>query len=271
MGEDFRSWRDRVITQVRFRPDRNSIARELTAHYEDHVRDLERLDYPPKLAEQRALTAMGDPEAIGKALDHVHKPWLGWLWIISKAAALVAAVVLVLTGLSVGDVYSYRIEKGIQAIRAEQPVYEADGMFFAGEAEKSEDLSRLTRTSLPASAERCGYTIRVPYAALWRSGDGTYFFSAVVTAETDAFWRKGPLLSMLRLTTDAGEMYSSGYMGNRYHPEAGRYLCTTEERAGFTQLRISCALDGVSPQWVELNYPFGEGFTFRVEFEEAFS
>lgn len=267
----FTDWRDQVTAQVRFWPDRNSIARELTDHFQDHTRDLERLDYPWQLAEERALAAMGDAEKVGRALDRVHKPWLGWLWIISKAAALVAAVVLVLTGLSVGDVYSYRIEKGIQAIRAEQPVYEADGMFFAGEAEKSGDLSRLTRTSLPESAERCGYTIRVPYAALWRSGDGTYFLSAVVTAETDAFWRKGPLLSMLRLTTDAGEMYSSGYMGNRYHPEAGRYLCTTEERAGFTQLRISCALDGVSPQWVELNYPFGEGFTFRVEFEEAFS
>ncbi len=269
--DDFRSWRDRVIAQVRFRPDRTAIEQELTDHYEDHVRDLERLDYPWQLARQRALVAMGDAEEVGRALDRVHKPWLGWLWIISKAAALLAAVVLVLTALSVGNVYTYRIERGIQAILAEQPVYEADGMFFADMAEESEELSRLARTSLPESAERCGYTIRVPYAALWRSGDGMYFFSAVVTAETDAFWRKGPLLSMLRLTTDAGEMYSSGYMGDRYHPEAGRYLCTTEERAGFTQLRISCALDGVSPRWVELNYPFGEGFTFRVEFEEAFS
>ena len=64
----FDDWREQVVEQVRFRPDRKAIARELTAHFQDHVRDLERLDYPWQLAEQRALAAMGDPEQIGKAL-----------------------------------------------------------------------------------------------------------------------------------------------------------------------------------------------------------
>lgn len=49
----FTDWRDQVTAQVRFKPDRQVIAVELTAHYEDHVRDLERLDYPPELAKQR--------------------------------------------------------------------------------------------------------------------------------------------------------------------------------------------------------------------------
>ena len=66
---EFRSWQAAVLAQVRFRPDRAAIEKELTAHYEDHVRDLERVGYDRKLAEQRALAAMGDAEAIGKALD----------------------------------------------------------------------------------------------------------------------------------------------------------------------------------------------------------
>lgn len=57
--EHFSDWRDKVTAQVRFWPDRESIAKELTAHYEDHVRDLARLDYPIELAQQRALLAMG--------------------------------------------------------------------------------------------------------------------------------------------------------------------------------------------------------------------
>lgn len=34
---DFRSWQATALAQVRFKPDRESIAQELTAHYEDHV------------------------------------------------------------------------------------------------------------------------------------------------------------------------------------------------------------------------------------------
>lgn len=82
--EDFRNWRAAVVEQVQFRPDRVVIEKELTDHYEDHVRDLERLDYSPELARHRALMAMGDPVSIGKALNKIHKPWLGWLWRISR-------------------------------------------------------------------------------------------------------------------------------------------------------------------------------------------
>ena len=90
--DDFLNWKATVLERVRFRPDRQAIAVELTAHYEDHVRDLERLDYPPELAKQRALDAMGDPELIGRALDRVHKPWLGWLWMASRALLTMACL-----------------------------------------------------------------------------------------------------------------------------------------------------------------------------------
>lgn len=67
--EDFQNWRATVVAQVRFKPDRAAIEQELTAHYEDHVRDLEWLEYPTELAEKRAVEAMGDPEEIGRSLD----------------------------------------------------------------------------------------------------------------------------------------------------------------------------------------------------------
>lgn len=95
MGTDFRNWCRQVTDQVRFKPDRAAIEQELTAHYEDHVRDLVRLDYTPELARQRALAAMGDPKTIGKALDRVHKPWLGWLWRLSRWLMAVLAVTAV--------------------------------------------------------------------------------------------------------------------------------------------------------------------------------
>ena len=95
---EFYKWRDDVVEQIRFRPDRAAVAEELTAHYEDHVKDLERLGYEHELADQRALGAMGDPVEIGKAMDRVHQPWLGWLWLVSKALAVLSLIVVLLYG-----------------------------------------------------------------------------------------------------------------------------------------------------------------------------
>ena len=95
---EFYKWRDDVVEQIRFRPDRAAVAEELTAHYEDHVKDLERLGYEHELADQRALGDMGDPVEIGKAMDRVHQPWLGWLWLVSKALAVLSLIVVLLYG-----------------------------------------------------------------------------------------------------------------------------------------------------------------------------
>ena len=84
MGDEFQAWVDAVCGEVRFRPDRKAIEKELRIHYEDHCKALERLDYEPELAAKRSLRAMGDAQEVGQALDRVHKPWLGWLWEASR-------------------------------------------------------------------------------------------------------------------------------------------------------------------------------------------
>lgn len=94
MRDDFQIWVDAVCQCVRFQPDRRAIAKELRAHYEDHCRDLERLNYDPALAGQRALEAMGNAQEVGYALDRVHKPWLGWLWEVSRVMVLALALLL---------------------------------------------------------------------------------------------------------------------------------------------------------------------------------
>ena len=94
MNERFQIWCETVTNCVRFKPDRYVIAEELKAHYEDHVRDLERIGYEEGLAEERALAAMGDPEEIGRAMDRAHKPWLGWLWIVSRWLILMLSLLL---------------------------------------------------------------------------------------------------------------------------------------------------------------------------------
>ena len=93
MQNNFQSWVDAVCDCVRFRPDRKQIEKELRTQYGDHYQDLIRLNYAPELAAQRALEAMGDPREVGRALDRVHKPWLGWLWEFSQCMLLLLVII----------------------------------------------------------------------------------------------------------------------------------------------------------------------------------
>ena len=84
MNEKFSAWCGEVLTFVRFKYDHEAIQKELSDHYEDHVKDLERIGYETELAQERALVAMGDAAEVGKGLDAAHKPLWGWLWQLSR-------------------------------------------------------------------------------------------------------------------------------------------------------------------------------------------
>lgn len=86
---NFDHWCDAVVRLVRFAPDRPAIARELRHHYEDSVKDYIRVGYEEDLAQSRALRDLGDAEEVGRAMDKAHKPWLGWLWEVSRAGIFV--------------------------------------------------------------------------------------------------------------------------------------------------------------------------------------
>ena len=93
----FTRWQSIVLGEVRFAPDRRAIARELQAHYEDHMEGLMDCGYAQKEAAAKALEALGDPWEIGRALNQVHKFWLGLLWKASQLLLLVLLLGLALT------------------------------------------------------------------------------------------------------------------------------------------------------------------------------
>lgn len=71
--------------------EREAIRAEIDGHIEDHMADLLELDYPLELAEERTLSAMGDPKKVGQELN---KQYTGWGWVIFSRAAVVLTVVL---------------------------------------------------------------------------------------------------------------------------------------------------------------------------------
>ena len=87
-------WLDAAVGGIRFGPDRRAVRAELQAHLEDKTADFRRIfpDMTGEEAEERAVEEMGDAKEIGRELARLHKPWLGYLWQLSRLCLL--AVVL---------------------------------------------------------------------------------------------------------------------------------------------------------------------------------
>lgn len=95
-----KEYTDAVLAVLRHvtRREREAIRREIDGHIEDHMEDLLELDYPPELAEERTLSAMGDPGEVGRALNRQYP--FRWLVAARTAMALtIAAVLLMGSGL----------------------------------------------------------------------------------------------------------------------------------------------------------------------------
>ena len=126
-------WLELATLPIRFGPDRRAVRRELEGHLEDRAQDLRRI-YPElteKEARERAAADMGDPVEIGRALARIHRPWLGYLWRASQAAAVIAAVCLVRTvGLAALNLWE---QAGWEQEDREEWVYAAEIPFVCPE------------------------------------------------------------------------------------------------------------------------------------------
>ena len=236
-------WRDQALEQVRFRPDRWAIGQELTAHYEDHCRDLERVGYERSLAEERALTAMGDPEAVGMALDRAHKPWLGWLWEGSRA--LILLLVLLILGTAAFSGYgwgSFRYWTLFSGWEDPDPYAGFD----------AEELA------CPAPIQAGAYTITVDRARYWVTETGQGNLILQVTCTTGQFWLEGPdLYDTLKAVDSNGTLYRYGWF-------PGKIIGFNDDSHILSQGSIRVERISDQPEWVEITQPMGD-WSLRVE------
>lgn len=250
MRSKFEIWVDAVCEQVRFRPDRKAIARELRVHYDDHVKDLLRLGRSQELAEERALAAMGNAQEVGWALDRVHKPWLGWLWETSRFLALVlAALALVTLFHTVG--WSSLLRRTVDELCWEEPPASAakveleHGTLYAAPGKVTQDPGGQAFAEI-----RLWLQTRDPLGVdpYYSYGIKNWFFTyrdergEVPPYEADPLTRVAP---------------------SRYWNALGA------GRFGWTQYRqsVELVLDE-PPRWAEISYPLsGQDWTLRVEWE----
>lgn len=96
---------DKVLGHVKFSYDHENIRQELQEHIEDMMDDLCGNGISEAEAVSLAVINMGNPDDIGKELNKVHNPVLGFVWFISrKIAAVIIAILLVE---AVSDGYSF--------------------------------------------------------------------------------------------------------------------------------------------------------------------
>ena len=236
MNERFQVWCQTVTDRVRFKPDRYFIAEELKAHYEDHVKNLERLGYERELAQERALASMGDPVEIGLAMDRAHKPWLGWLWTVSRWLVLALFLVLLnnlrLNGLPEWRDLNEPREEAWQSIAHEVMI-------------------------TPRSFQMGSYEITIDDVHCIRYpelGD-RYDLMLGVTVDTEEFWLQNPQFYECLSAVDSN--------GARYHQHWKPFI-----HGSISNPDDTCWiwLDGIEnePEWIEITHKTA-GWTVRLD------
>lgn len=286
---EFGRWCDTVTRQVRFRPDRGAIQRELTAHYQDHVRDLERVGYDWKLAEQRALAAMGDPEEIGRALNRVHKPWLGWLWIASRAVLALTVVACLLSLPGTGSFF--HMMKNTLFPPEDPGGYQAiAGSYSALNEQEGVTVWRSMGTLEAQSAELPGYTLSLLEGQWWQYHDTFYRGECLLRLEPEHLWYGLPedVLDDLVLTGSGGVLFSNIKYNPFPYEETNNWFSISESSNAFAvsddadsyrledsrdlggwHLKLTMTTDE-PVEWVELSFPYGDNdWAFRIMWEGA--
>ena len=242
-------WEDAVVGQVRFSPDRKAIRKELYAHYEDRVRDLERLGYAHELAMERSRKAMGSAWEVGCALDQTHHPFLGWLWQFTRG---LVAVLLVTAAV----------------------------VFFKGNGMVNDAVLRtqeqLAWTEPDAGADR----VETEHGTLWLAPGEVMEAGGHIQAELHLWIEMRDPFGYSPLNA-AGAFQFSDDRGNippkQYRqvegewPEVGYWESVQGSDISWTryQWTLRLVLDH-RPRWVEVAYPYGgNDWTLRAEWEET--
>ena len=248
-------WVERATAKIRFRPDQEAVARELTEHIQDLLDHCGETGMGEEAAEAAALAAMGDPEAIAEELGRLHRPWLGYLWRVSQGLLLAAiGVCLVLCAIRVFSSPRLYDLPGWEVCdrltwRAEAVIGEP------GEAEEYELIpSGLTSTG--------GYTIRAERAVLRRGGGPAQeapWWTLILYLHIDVGWRGeelywGPNV-IAEARDSAGNCYSNGSYGS-----SRCWRFASSSAAPFLGQKAVLALDGVPEDtaWVEIDIGYGE-------------
>lgn len=262
MAKSRRAWLDEAVGQIRFKPDRKAVFEELVAHIQDRSDDLVSRGYTREEADDRTLLAMGGPVEVGRQLDAVHKPWLGWLWKVSRWLAIIA-VLVVLWSLLWGGIFSNWDFKRPHQNRMLDP--ETDMVYSETVGEIHRAFYR-EENGVEVKWDR--YRFSIDRAALW---DDSLYARLKVTGFLP--WEEFLILR---------EAYAVDNLGNYYQNFQSIYFdWALYEESGWKWMNLGWGdyrrlttwwyefgIDGLDPEaeWVELCYDHsGQNIVLRID------
>ena len=271
-----KKWLETAVKSIRFRPDREAVERELREHIEDKTADLMRIfpDMTQEEAEERAISGMGDPEEIGKELAKIHKPWLGWLWVASRWAVGLMALLVVwlgLTGRLSGDASLWTVWDMDRLPKQGGTVFQVGELSTKEIYLPGNDPAQLMTGSTPQKARVMGSTVTLERAALWQAYPEALWdcreLFVYLRVDSPCFWEKAALRQdWLRITDNTGREYSF----DPYQQVVENRFRQVEEGPFHRGWQLELGIREEDVRWVRLDYGPGEPvFSFTVEIEEG--
>lgn len=196
-----------VCSFVRFSPDHDAISAELAGHMEEH-RDTLLEAYPNMTlwdAESRAVRAMGDPEELGRWLDQIHHPLLGWFQIWFRRVVWTLAILILLFALP-------QAKETVTNLIA-PPSYDGVGMGYLLEHYDEHDV--VADFTPGAVWQYEGYTFSIQRAVVTHSETSVYrdealHLSYLLKVSHSSPWQRGPeFREWLWAEDDLGNRYPS--------------------------------------------------------------
>lgn len=260
-----RMWLGEAVKQIRFVPDRKVVFEELAAHIQDRSDDLVTRGYTREEADERTLRAMGDPSEIGKQLDLVHKPWLGWLWMVSRWLAIFAVLVLLWCVLLSGMFSAWNSDRLVaqdyldpETDVVQHSVYGEQNRILYWEGDG--DTAKWNR-----------YTFRIEKAAVWNNT--TYDLYGHMTVSGFLPWEDYFYLDETYAVDSLGNYYQnfqSIYFDNALYEESGWKMLDMgwAYHRNLTTWWYGFFVNGLDPEaeWIELRYDRnGQNIVLRID------
>jgi len=276
MDNRLENWCDAVIGEVRCWMDHNRIRAELEEHIEDRCIALEELNYPPELAAERTLTAMGDPVTVGRALDREHPLWIGRLWLAS-VVGVALLVIMMLVEMEMSwisfDRFWDAIVETVSPTPYEELAVELDETFdYKGEY----DIDYTCIGVSSAAAVDAGkWTVEIPKAVWWDRFDKFTYVAIALTVTPERPWYGSAFENAdeLLVTTSNGD--EAVNLRARKHMEKGSsgfpWFSVYDKARSFGRNAycVGITIKG-DADWVEITWPYGDQpWSLRIEKEGA--
>ena len=237
-------WCEKAVSQIKYRPDREMVHRELKAHMEDRYDSYRERGMSEEEAEDRALEAMGSAEEIAPQLAAIHRPFWGYVLSVSRWVLIVLACTMIV------PLFRY-----VEWLDIREPEYLYD---FTGEHDPYLDDEynggrKVIYVEPKCEAKSDGYTFRVTKAAVWQWHSSDIFHFQLDVIDPYLWTEDGDIGRWFWAADDQGNRYVSFYES----VVGDRYVSGNSYRTGLFTRTYEMWLVGYereAVEWVELHY-----------------